>query len=646
MAMNINVGTQTHTPANENGLEDTAAEPDQNRSTGISEPAASNSSSPISRHSEGSSEHSPHGQSTDDMPTPPSAEASHKPNFARYGIGDTVILGRPNFVAPRRAVDNDQARVAIAPRTNTALAGTTPSSTAPRTPSTTRSSTTTSSATQAAPDGGETPSEIKPLEVTRREPYLTPGLHTAPEQSSHYAAANEYGQAHGYSSDETMKLAVLMQNNRGNSNGREWLDLKPEVLKAAVNAVVRNPDNSFDVSGAFGGRQGYPETTPSEQRVNIDENGQGYTMDRERNRTAAPIPTTPPSGWVLEVVPAANIYSDNASHEQRYFRRSDELQAEMDFPYLPLAMTGYMQVPHGRDSDLSIGADGGVIDLNQLTFDPLYGLITPIDNFIPIKPTKDEVGDAIGVVITVAVIYGLTAGIGAAAGIPAITASTSVGSAVVIGAANGAIGGLLSGVVNDNLSFKGVFQSALSGGLFAGVGQLGLVRDLNSLGLDQSGNVTSYALRALSITGQATLRGALQQLVGGKFKDGFTQGIAQGLATEIGRAINGDIAARLQRGDITTEQATSLRQLSGYTTAAIRALGNPGDPLRGFAQEFIGQLVGDMGATAEPEVRGTVFDDNGNLMPGMVDPNASIAVQQQQLRAALTRQGMDASSIE
>ena len=155
---------------------------------------------------------------------------------------------------------------------------------------------------------------------------------------------------------------------------------------------------------------------------------------------------------MLEIVPATNS-GDNSRPEQRYFRRSDEAQAELDFPYLPLAMTGHMQVPHGRESELSVGAEGGVHDLSQLKFDPLYGLITPIENYIPIQPSKDEVGDVLSVVLTVAVTYLLTAGIGAAVGIPAITATTSVGGALVIGAANGAVGGLVSGFVNDNLTF-------------------------------------------------------------------------------------------------------------------------------------------------------------------------------------------------
>jgi hypothetical protein len=607
-------------------------------------------------------------------PPPPTLEAeaptpfSPLPTQFRYGLGE-VSIGRPDYIrvdanpadrtqpfegepSPRETAFAPTLRAANPTLTLPAAAkpiplpkpqgNISPTSASLPAPTATPSLVTTNAPTNAgqaviantldtAPDPDSPPSN--------RTPYVTPGLHTAPEQSPHYALAQAYGHEHGYKDDEIMKLAVLMQNNGDQNMGREWLLLQPDVLRAAVNAVVRNPDNSFDTSGVFGGQQGYPAARPAEPRVNIDENGQGYLLDNEGNRTAAPIPTTPPPGWVLEIVPATNN-GNSATPEQRYFRLSDERAAELDFPYLPLVMTGHMQVPHGRDSELSIGADGGVHDLSQLKFDPLYGLITPIDNYMPIKPSRDEVGDALGVVLTVAVTAMLTAGVGAAIGIPAITATTTVGEAIVIGAANGAVGGLVSGVVNDNLTFKGVFQSALAGGLFAGVGQLGPVRDLNGLGLDPKDPsiVTSYALRTLSITGQATLRGALQELVGGKFKDGFTQGIAQGLATEIGRAINSDIAARLERGDITAEEATSLRQLSGYTTAAIRALGNPGDPLHAFAQEFIGQLVGD-GATV-PEVRGTVFDDDGNVMPGIVDTKAPLEDQSRQIYDALVSRGM------
>ena len=45
------------------------------------------------------------------------------------------------------------------------------------------------------------------------------------------------------------------------------------------------------------------------------------------------------------------------------------------------------------------------------------------------------------------------------------------------------------------------------------------------------------------------------ELVGGRFRDGFTQGLAKVLWAEITRALNGDAAGRLARNDITPDQA-------------------------------------------------------------------------------------------
>jgi hypothetical protein len=699
MAANINAGAQRYEPNNSESFEGLNEQP------GEETPSAQ---SQISAQSEQSG-NSAGGQNADDAPPPtappPPEESTPTASFVRYGIGDTVILGAPNYggfransfanareevieeivepvelpIDPPADVIPPSSPPAGPAPTNTAPvdpvppnpdpADATPTDSTPipmpkpggngtPTPAPDTQEPAPPATTNAPVIGGSpvtppTPGPASPASTpTRREPYLTPGPHTQPDQSPHYATARAYGLEHGYSDDEIMKLAVLMQNNRDSSGGREWLALKPEVLRAAVNAVVRNPDNSFDISGVFGGEIGAYSNTLGAQRVYVDAEGHAYGLDQEGNRVIEAAPFSPPEGWVLQT--EAHQGSDSDSWTVTYYRPGDELLAENDFPYLPLMMRGYMQVPTGVESVLSVGADGGVTDLSRLEFDPVYGLITPVDNYRPIQPSEDEVGHFIGeVVLPIIVTSMLTGGIGSALGIPPVASATSLGGAIAIGAANGVVSGLVNGFINDNLTFRGVFQSALTSGLTAGLSQIGPFQDLSRLGIDPStGAVTSYALRALSITGQATIQGALRELVGGRFRDGFTQGIAQGLAGEISRALAGDIDARLSRQEITPEEAVTLRRITGFTSAAVRALANPRDPLYAFAQDFIGQLVGDAlngnggGRGTGSQIIGTVFDDDGNLMPGIVDPNASIATQQQQLRSALAARGMDASSIE
>jgi hypothetical protein len=229
-----------------------------------------------------------------------------------------------------------------------------------------------------------------------------------------------------------------------------------------------------------------------------------------------------------------------------------------------------------------------LFDSTAVAFDGALGFITTDANLVP---EKDWLGDLLPVIF-VAV---FTGGLGAAGLLPtAATFGGGVTGAVIAGAVQGSVAGLISGGVNGNLSLRGVFQSALSGGLLAGVGELGAIKDLNNLGLDASGNVTSYALRAVSITGNASIRGAIAELTGGKFKDSFTQAMAAGLSGEVTRAMEGNIRDRLGRGEIDADAARGMMQLTRITGSAIRAAANPNDPLHAFASDFLQQLASDI----------------------------------------------------
>ena len=77
--------------------------------------------------------------------------------------------------------------------------------------------------------------------------------------------------------------------------------------------------------------------------------------------------------------------------------------------------------------------------------------------------------------------------------------------------------------------------------------------------------------------------------------------------------------------------------MTTLTGSAIRAAANPNDPGFAFAQDYLTQLLG---APSVPEVRGTVFDDDGNLTPGIVDTKAPLEDQSRQIYAALVSRGM------
>jgi hypothetical protein len=275
-------------------------------------------------------------------------------------------------------------------------------------------------------------------------------------------------------------------------------------------------------------------------------------------------------------------------------------------------------------------------DPKAVWFDPTLGFVTSATNVV----VKDDLADRI---VPVLVATAFSAGLASVGALPtAATFGGGTSGAVLAGAANGVITSVLvTGAQGGDITFKGLFQAALTGGIMGGLNSLSSYRDFSNLGLDTGTNtVTNYALRAVSITGQATVQGALRELVGGRFRDGFTDGMVQGLAGEITRVLNGDIAGRLGRGEITADQARVLNQMATMTGSAIRAAANPNDPAFAFAQDYLTQLLGP---STVPEVRGTVFDDDGNLTPGVVDTTKPIGNQAQQIEARLVQQGYSAS---
>jgi hypothetical protein len=233
-------------------------------------------------------------------------------------------------------------------------------------------------------------------------------------------------------------------------------------------------------------------------------------------------------------------------------------------------------------------------DPKAVWFDPTLGFVTSETNVV----VKDDFMDRAMPII-------MAVGFMAVTGVPSTqfveAGVIAADSAIAAGAINGAIGSFVfTGATGGEITFKGILQGALTGGIMGGLSTLPQYQTMQNLGLNTTtGTVTSYALRAVSITGQATLQGALRELVGGRFRDGFTQGIAQGLAGEITRALNGDVAGRLARQEITPEQARVLNQMTTMTGSAIRAAANPNDPAFAFAQDYLQQLLGTRGVTTD-----------------------------------------------
>jgi hypothetical protein len=257
-------------------------------------------------------------------------------------------------------------------------------------------------------------------------------------------------------------------------------------------------------------------------------------------------------------------------------------------------------------------------------FDPQLGWVTSSDN---IYQRRSWIDKALPIVM-VAFVSWATAGAATAAGWGA------VGSA----AAAGAAASFTSGAINGNLSLKGVLIGAVSGALTAGLTP-GLTNTLKDAGFGAAAGVAA----------RMTVQGGIQALLGGKFKDGALAGFASGLADLAEVNIGENIDNAVKAGTMTAGEALTARTFNTVLSSAIRAAGSPGDPAHAFASDFLGELLNQSGVPAtpdEPPVTQLAFDDDGNLMPGIVDPNASPAEQQAQLRAHLQAQGLEPAQAQ
>lgn len=213
----------------------------------------------------------------------------------------------------------------------------------------------------------------------------------------------------------------------------------------------------------------------------------------------------------------------------------------------------------------------------------------------------------------------------------AIGVTSATGVAVVSAAVAGAAGSLAGGMMNGNVNFKDILRGALAGGLSAG-----LLNTLTPAVHAAAGPVGTLALRT-------TVQGGIQALLGGEFKDGALAGFASGLADMAGANMQANIDKAVAEGAMTAAEAATARTFARVVGSAIRAAGNPDDPASAFASSFLNDLIQQAGpAPATTPTDRLAFDDEGNLMPGIVDPDATPAEQQAQLAAHLQAQGLDA----
>ena len=222
--------------------------------------------------------------------------------------------------------------------------------------------------------------------------------------------------------------------------------------------------------------------------------------------------------------------------------------------------TGHEYIVTNTRPDSRLEPLGGAIDPARppnlyhpeaVWFDPVHGWVTDPGN---IKVKRDWFDRLVGFAATsfFAVVSGGVAG--------ALTSSL-IGQAAFTAAATGL---MQQGTSGDGFSFRDVLRGAVGGALTAGLTQ--------AAGLGGAANAASAGERLMRITGQATIQGAIQDVLGGNFRDGFVQGLLSGAAGEVRARIDASIASQL---NLSASQRSMMRLLSRATGSALQALGNP-----------------------------------------------------------------------
>jgi Restriction endonuclease fold toxin 7 len=419
---------------------------------------------------------------------------------------------------------------------------------------------------------------------------------------------------------------------------------------------------------------------------------------------------------------------------QRNFDQS-ESGGNLPTTYSP-AIDMYSQQQYTLGPD--IGDHAALIDDTAVWFDPSMGFMTDMQN---IKPDEDSDFDRVfefvvqagittmfvfvgsGVLFGQGIAPTLTTP-GAAPGIFANSmfgfSSSSWQYAALRGAALGGIGTVVnSGVTGRTLTLGDVARSMFTGGVMGGL--VNYAR-LDTYGIAAGANgpqVVNWGERLTAILGRSAMQGLLQQVTGGRFRDGLVNGLTAELSSELTRSLNAQINEWAQTNQVSPFIASQLRLIAqGFSSALVQTAANGGQAgLEAFLNDLINGSIGATGNAERAEIEeqivwlrqaldaedygtqarildgltrrwmnnhpgttydealarvtdelgitvdtnhlvrdangrltaggGTVitpaFDDDGYLMPGVVDPNASLEEQQAQLESYLRRNGYSAS---
>jgi Contact-dependent growth inhibition CdiA C-terminal domain len=336
------------------------------------------------------------------------------------------------------------------------------------------------------------------------------------------------------------------------------------------------------------------------------------------------------------------------------------------FDNAPWQMTGFGgALQHAEFTSIDPNNHPSLNDDAFVGFDPVSGWITPTANLHQKQDWVFTAAVVAMVVVVSCVTYGAASTWATGAGYGAVAGAVG-------GAAAGAAGSFVSGAMNGNLTLKGVLQGALAGALTGAAGDYLKLGTIVDPALVAPGTVGGFV-------SNFTINTAVQALMQGKITD---QMLLTSLATAAGTTLAAKLASGIDKavkaGTLSPTEAFAAQGLAKMMTAAVRALASPDDPGYAFANALLNEVMqplgdaardagagavtgGDTGSVGNgeydmdrpvvtnpppPFASQTVFDDDGNLMPGAVNQAAPWVEQKAQLRSELERQGIDPATAQ
>lgn len=308
-----------------------------------------------------------------------------------------------------------------------------------------------------------------------------------------------------------------------------------------------------------------------------------------------------------------------------------------------LSRSPYQLTEHGLGhvalTQVDLNAPPALKDSRLVFFDFEAGWVTPHDNIPRSRSGLEQVMDvAAPIVISSIMIAVASPLIGWAGG------AGSVGGAFIMGAA-GAIGSSLG--TTGTVRLKDVLRGGVASVLSLGLNNV--VSAQFNIDLRALGRSAQIGDRLLGTFADATIRGAVQTLMGGEFEEGFKAGLASGLAKEVLRGLH---LAIDQNPQLSPSEADTLRFVARIASSAVAALANPDDPLHAFAADFVGGLMSVVTEQALAEHMQTppastgfpldepILDAAGRPITGAVDTTLPPALQAEQLAALLQARGV------